>query len=191
MEKPTGEASPWRVLETRRVYDNPWIGVREHSVVNPSGKPGIYGTVHFKNLAIGIVPLDSSGFTWLVRQYRFPLSEYSWEIPEGGGPLDLDPLDSAKRELREETGLVAERWDLIQQVHLSNSVSDEKGLLYLARGLSQGPSAPEETELLEVRKLSLGEAWAMVEAGDITDSLSVIGLSAVRWGVGREYVDGR
>ena len=144
--------NPWTIKAERPVYDNKWIKVTEYDVLNPAGGKGIYGTVHFKNLAIGVLPLDEEGYTWLVGQYRFPLDAYSWEIPEGGGDPALPPIESARRELKEETGLVASEWTLIQEMHLSNSVSDERALVYLARGLEQGEATPEETEQLVVRR---------------------------------------
>ena len=170
------EVNPWTTLERKEIYDNNWINVNEHQVINPSGGPGIYGVVHFKNLAIGILPLDEHNNTWLVGQYRYPLQAYSWEIPEGGGPLGLDPLDSAKRELIEETGLAATDWTEIQRMHLSNSVSDELAIIYVARGLTMGVAAPEETEDLQLRKLPFEEAYQMVLDGTITDSMSVAAI---------------
>lgn len=158
------------------VYDNPWIRVTEYQVIRPSGNPGIYGVVHFKNLAIGVVPMDADGQLWLVGQYRYPLKAYSWEIPEGGGPLDVDPLISAQRELLEETGIRADRWDLILTMHLSNSVSDEQAFVYLATGLSYHDSQPEETEQLQLRRVSLDAAYADVVEGRITDSISVAAI---------------
>jgi len=170
------EVNPWTTLERKEIYDNNWINVNEHQVINPSGGPGIYGVVHFKNLAIGILPLDEHNNTWLVGQYRYPLQAYSWEIPEGGGPLGLDPLDGAKRELLEETGLTATDWTEIQRMHLSNSVSDELAIIYVARGLTMGIAAPEETEDLQLRKLPFEEAYQMVLDGSITDSMSVAAI---------------
>ncbi len=174
------EANPWKIRSSELRYDNPWISVTEHQVINPAGGPGIYGQVHFKNLAIGILVLDDQGNTWLVGQYRFPLGQYSWEIPEGGGPLGQDPLESAKRELREETGITANCWSEIQRIHLSNSVSDELGIIYLATDLTFGASSPEETEQLQVRKVPFTEAYRMVERGAITDSLAVAAILKVR-----------
>ncbi|KEQ29329.1 NUDIX domain-containing protein [Pedobacter antarcticus] len=168
--------NPWTTLESRLVYENNWIGLTEHQVINPSGGKGIYGQVSFKNLAIGILPVDDEMHTWLVGQYRYPLKAYSWEIPEGGGPLHLSPLDSAKRELQEETGLSADSWTEIQRLHLSNSVTDELAIVYLARGLTQGQAAPEDTEELVLRRLPLQEACTMAENGSITDSISVAAL---------------
>jgi ADP-ribose pyrophosphatase len=145
-------------------------------VINPAGGAGIYGEVHFKNLAIGILPLDEHHNTWLVGQYRYPLQAYSWEIPEGGGPLGTDPLDSAKRELLEETGLTAGSWQEIQRMHLSNSVSNELAIIYIASNLTQGEAEPEETEQLAIRKLPFAQAFDMVIRGEITDSMSVAAI---------------
>ncbi len=165
--------NPWTILSEEEKYNNAWIKITEYQVVNPSGNSGIYGTVHFKNHAIGIVPLDEEMNTYLVGQYRFPLNEYSWEIPEGGCPLDEERLVAAQRELLEETGLKAEHWQRILDVYLSNSVCDEAGTIYVATGLSQHEAVPEETEQLVVKKLPFDEAYAMVQKGEITDSLSV------------------
>src|ERR1700733_9400237 len=142
--------NPWTILSARQVYDNPWIGLTEYDVVNPNGGKGIYGKIHFKNLAIGVLPLDEQLNTWLVGQYRFPLNDYSWEIPEGGGNPEVEPVESAKRELREETGLIAHDWTPLLEMHLSNSVSDEKAIIFLARQLKQREPMPDETEHLVV-----------------------------------------
>lgn len=172
--------NPWKFLSGKTVYENPWIRIEEHDVINPSGGKGIYGKVHFRSKAMGIVPLDDSGNTWLVGQWRYPLNEYSWEIPEGGGALDDDPVVSASRELREETGLSAAKWTMIQRAHLSNSVSDEEGFIFLAEDLQEGKAELEETEAdLVVSKVPLAEAVTMVLDGRITDSLSVMGLLKV------------
>lgn len=173
-------SNPWTILAQKQVYDNKWIGITEFDVLNPNGGKGIYGKVHFKNIAIGILPLDEHLNTWLVGQYRFPLGEYSWEIPEGGGNPAVDPLESAKRELMEETGLVARQWTPIMEMHLSNSVSDEKAILFLARSLEQHQAMPEETEQLTVRKLPFEEAYRMVEKGLITDSMSIAAILKVK-----------
>lgn len=175
------ESNPWQVLAEKPVYDNKWINVTEYDVINPNGGKGIYGKVHFKNIAIGIVVLDEALNTYLVGQYRFAINEYSWEIPEGGGPLEMDPLDSAKRELLEETGLVAHDWTVLLKMHLSNSVSDEYSIIYLARQLEQYASMPEETEQLVVKKLPFEEAWKMVEQGKITDAMSVAAIQKIKW----------
>ena len=171
--------NPWKTLSSEEKYDNNWITVTEHQVINPSGGKGIYGEVHFKNLAIGILPLDDEHHTWLVGQYRYPLKAYSWEIPEGGGPLHTDPELSAKRELIEETGLVASKLTEIQRMHLSNSVSDELAIIYLAQDLQLGEAAPEETEDLQLIKVPFTKAVEMVMNGEITDSMSVAAILKV------------
>jgi 8-oxo-dGTP pyrophosphatase MutT (NUDIX family) len=168
--------NPWKTIATKSVYDNPWIKVTQSDVINPKGGKGIYGVVSFKNKAIGIVPVDDEGFTYLVGQYRYTLNEYSWEIPEGGGPLNEEPLEAAKRELKEETGMVATDWKMIGRIHTSNSVTDEEGFLYLATGLKAGDSEPEETEELLVKKVHLKAAVEMVMQNKITDSLSIAGI---------------
>jgi 8-oxo-dGTP pyrophosphatase MutT (NUDIX family) len=158
------------------VYENPWIRVEHHEVINPSGKEGIYGKTHFKNRAMAVIPVDAEGLTWLVGQYRYALNEYSWEIPMGGGPNDQDLLQSAKRELKEETGLIAAKWTLLMKIHTSNSVTDEVGYIYLAEDLTVGETEFEETELIQVKKLSFLEALDWVMQGKITDSISVAGI---------------
>lgn len=178
--KPSETENPWTTLNEQLVYDNPWIRVEEHQVVNPAGGKGIYGKVHFKNKAIGIIALDDDGNTWLVGQWRYPLNEWSWEIPEGGGLNSQAVLASARRELKEETGLTAATWTMIQRVHLSNSVSDEEGFLYLAEGLTEGEKELEETEAdMKVWKLPFAHALQLVLDGKITDSLSVTGILKV------------
>jgi ADP-ribose pyrophosphatase len=174
------EENPWKVNSEKVIYDNPWINLTEYQVTNPSGNPGIYGKVHFKNVAIGVFPLDDELNTYLVGQYRFVLGQYSWEMPEGGGPLDTDPLDSAKRELIEETGLKAQSWTELQRLHLSNSVSDELSIIYLARNLEQFEAEPEDTEQLIVHKLPFEEVYQMVCNGEITDAMTVAAVLKVR-----------
>lgn len=165
--------NPWKLLSSREVYDNPWINLTEYDVINPSGGRGIYGKVHFKNLAIGILALDENLNTWLVGQYRFALDQFSWEIPEGGGSIDINPLESAKRELLEETGITARKWQEIQRMHLSNSVSDELAIIYLAQDLEQGEAQPEETEELYIQYIPFEELYTRVMHGEITDAITV------------------
>jgi 8-oxo-dGTP pyrophosphatase MutT (NUDIX family) len=157
-------------------YDNPWIVVEHHDVITPGGGDGIYGVVRFKNIAIGIIPVDEEGGTWLVGQYRYPHAAYTWEIPEGGGRVGVDPLISAQRELAEEVGLRAKRWDLILEMDLSNSVTDERCLIYLARDLEVGESAPEETEELAIRRIPFQELYSGVVSGQYRDSLTIAGV---------------
>ncbi len=173
-------SNPWTTLSSREVYDNNWIHIEEHQVMNPAGGKGIYGKIHFKNKAIGIITLDENNNTWLVGQWRYPLNQWSWEIPEGGGPLHIDMLESAKRELKEETGIVANRWTMIQRVYLSNSVSDEECYLFLAEDLTYGENELEDTEAdMKVWRLPFDDALTMVLDGKITDSLSVMAILKV------------
>jgi len=167
------EKNPWKTLSTKQVYSNPWIDVTHRDVINPSGNNGIYGLVHFKNIAVGVIPLDQDYNTWIVGQYRYTINEYSWEIPEGGCPEDQDPLEAAKRELKEETGIIAQDWKAFQTLHTSNSVCDEKAILYIARDLSFTPPSPEETELLQVKKLQFEDLVKLVMIGKISDAMSV------------------
>ena len=184
MAETPDESNPWTTLGSRAIYENPWISVREDRVIRPDGQPGIYGVVHFRSRAIGVLPVDEGGRIWMVGQYRYTLGRYSWEIPEGGCPPGEPPEDAALRELREETGLEAERLEFLAASHLSNSVSDELGIIYRATGLTEGTYAPEGTERLAVRRMDWDEVWGMLHNGTITDSMSVIALlhEAVRRG---------
>jgi 8-oxo-dGTP pyrophosphatase MutT (NUDIX family) len=169
-------SNPWTRRGTRLVYDNPWITVREDEVIRPDGQPGIYGVVHFKHRAVGVLAVEEDGSIWLVGQYRYPLEAYSWEIPEGGCSETETPEAAAARELREETGLVAGRLERLGVMHLSNSVSDEWGVVFRATGLTSGSADPEGSERLDVKRVAFREAMAMLERGEITDSLSVMAL---------------
>jgi 8-oxo-dGTP pyrophosphatase MutT (NUDIX family) len=169
-------SNPWQTVARRFVYENPWIRVREDQVIRPDGLPGIYGVVEFKNRAVGVLPVDHDGSIWLVGQYRYPLQAYSWEIPEGGSPDSESAEATAIRELREETGLLAGRMELVLTSHLSNSVSDELGYLFRATELTHGANDPEGTERIAVRRFEWDLAWRMLKSGEITDSLSVMAL---------------
>lgn len=175
------DKNPWKIIKQEPVYDNPWIQVQHFNVKTPSGKEGIYGKVHFKNIAIGIIPLDQDLNTWIVGQYRFPLEQYSWEIPEGGGLIGNNVLDSAKRELEEECGIIAHQWTPILNMHLSNSVSDELGHIFIAQKLAFTQANPEECEELQVKKIPFNQLFDMVMNGEITDSLSVAGVLKLKF----------
>lgn len=173
------QIGPWQRLTSECRYENPWIQVFHEDVITPGNTPGIYGRVHFRGTAIGIIPVDDQGNTWLVGQYRYTLDEYSWEIPMGGCPAGEEPLVAARRELAEETGLRASEWKQIQKLHTSNSITDECGLVFLAQGLEQGEMALEPSEDITVKKLPLEQAVQWVMDGKITDAISVAGLLLV------------
>lgn len=176
MSSSKNRTNPWQTLTTKTVYDNPWIQLQHHDVMNPAGKPGIYGKVCFKSQAVGIIPVDDEGNTWLVGQHRYTLNAWSWEIPMGGSPLGEDPEQTALRELEEETGLHANRMRQILHLHTSNSITDEAGYVFLAQGLHSSVQALEDTEDIELLKLPLTEAIAMAQDGRITDAMSIAGL---------------
>lgn len=168
--------NPWRTLATRVVYENPWIRVREDDVLRPDGKPGIYGVVETR-LATGVVALTDDDEVYLVGQYRYPLDCYSWEIIEGGSDEGESALDAAIRELREEAGLEAEHWEeLGPEIHLTNCHSNERGYLFLARGLRDVGASPDGTEELALKKLPLEQALRMVDTGEITDAMTIMAL---------------
>ena len=166
----------WRRKSKEKKYSNNWIDVEHHEVINPNGGEGIYGVVRFKNLAIGVIPIDDEGNTWIVGQHRYPQNKFSWEIPEGGGPLAIDPVESARRELKEEVGLEAENYEMFLEMDLSNSVSDEVAYIYKATGLTKVDVDPDDTEELVIKKLPFSEVVQMVMNGDITDAMSVAGI---------------
>lgn len=171
--------NPWKKIGEKLIYDNPWISLTEFDVITPAGTQSIYGKVHFKNIAIGVIAIDSDDHTYLVGQYRFPLDEYSWEIPEGGCPEGTNWLATAKRELKEETGFEAGKWTEILKMHVSNSVSDEFAVVYVAQDLVAGEAEPEETEDLKMIKIPFKEAVNWVMEGKITDSISVAAI--LKW----------
>ena len=174
------EQNPWQIVDEQLVYDNKFISLTHYNVINPSGNNGIYGKVHFKNIAVGVIPIDSEGNTYLVGQFRFTLNQYSWEIPEGGCPFDEEPLVGAQRELLEETGLISKKWQLLGTAHLSNSVSDEIAIFYLATNLTQAQAQPEDTEQLQIKKVHISKVFEMIQKGEITDALSVLALQKVQ-----------
>lgn len=168
--------NPWKTLNKKEIYENPWIRLEHHDVLTPRNTAGIYGCVHFKNTAVGIIPYDECGNTWLVGQFRYTLNAYSWEIPMGGCPIGTDPEAGAHRELLEETGLDCRSLTKILTLHTSNSVTDEIAYVYLARELTQKEVQFDDTEQIEIQKLPLDHAFDWALNGRITDAISVAGL---------------
>ena len=170
---------PWIRRSRRLAYDNPWITIWHDEVDRPDGSPGVYGVVHFSNLAVGAVVLDDADRVLLVGQHRYALDEYTWEIPEGGVPVGESPLDGARREVREETGVEADDWRELVRFQLSNSVSDEVGVIFAARARSHGVAAPEPTEELAIRWVPLDDVLAMIDDGRLSDAITIMGLQRI------------
>ncbi len=174
------DSNPWQILKKETTYENNWVKVIHHEVLKPNQEPGVYGVVDFKNIAVGIIPLDEFGYTWLVGQYRFPIQEYSWEIPEGGCLKGHEaPIDAARRELLEEVGLIAHNWSEMGTIHTSNSVCNEVGYYFLAENLTHVESSPEDTEILKIQRVHLKKAVEMVLNNEITDSISIAAILKV------------
>lgn len=168
---------PWTITAQRQVYDNPWVTVSEYDVIRPDGAPGLYGVLEPKHLAVGVAPIYPNGDTLLVGQYRFAIDRHSWECPEGGAPMDVDPLEAAGRELAEETGCTAEHWLELHRLAVSNSVTSEWAVGYLAWGLTDGEPDREGSEAdMIVKRLPFHEAHAMAMSGEITDAFSILML---------------
>src|SRR4051812_12263790 len=170
---------PWRRRRRRDAYANPWITIWHDEVQRPDGSDGIYGVVHFANRAVGAVVLDDADRVLLVGQHRYTLDAYSWEIPEGGVPAGETAVDGVRRELLEETGVTADGWRELVRFHLSNSITDEGGVVFAARAVAHGAASPDPTEELAVRWVPFGEALAMVRDGRIADAITIIGLQAL------------
>lgn len=166
----------WKKISFKSIFESKWIRLDQYDVIDPSGNDSIYNVVHFKNLAVGCIPIDEEGYIYLVGQWRFPFEKYSWEIPLGGADFNLDPLEECKRELKEETGIEAGEWQELLRSDLSNSVTDETSIIYVCKNLTLGQSNPEETEKLQLKKIKLEDALKMVMDGSITDSLSMMAI---------------
>jgi len=175
------EKNPWKTQNAEIMYESAWIKINKCNVLNPAGNTAIYSWVHFKNLAIGIVPIDKLKNIWLVGQFRYPINQYSWEIPEGGGEIGVAPEESAKRELREETGIEAKNITELMRMHLSNSATDELSITYLATGLHFNEPEPEESEVLQIKKIPLQQAFNLVMSGEITDAITVAAIQRLKW----------
>jgi 8-oxo-dGTP pyrophosphatase MutT (NUDIX family) len=172
----TTESNPWRRVSRRVAYENPWIEILHDDVIRPDGKPGIYGVVHFRHLAIGVVPMDAQDRVLLVGQFRYTMDHYSWEVPEGGGGFDEDPEAAARRELVEETGYRGGKWRELCRAELSNSVTDEAAIMFVATDLEAGEATPEGTEQIQMRWVPFDEAMAMIRRGEIRDVMTIFAL---------------
>lgn len=174
------ETNPWKTLSSKIVYKNPWITVREDSVIRPDGARGIYSVVETR-IAAGVVAMTPEKQIYLVGQYRYATNNYSWEIIEGGSDKTEDPMVTAKRELQEEAGLIANTWvPLGSKLHLTNCHSSEVAYLYLATDLKETKATPEGTEVLKIKTVPFEEALRMAMDGSITDAMSIIALHRIR-----------
>lgn len=167
--------SPWRTLDAREVYRNPWMTVTEYQVVRPDGQPGIYGVVDPGDNA-AIVALDAEERVTLVGEFVYPVQVYCWMIPSGYAERGEDPLAAAKRELAEEAGLEAREWTALGAYYLSNGISTQTSYAFLARDLLGVTARPEGTEVLTLRSMPLAEARAMCLRNEIRDAPSVLAL---------------
>ncbi len=168
--------TPWIPGDERVAFESAWITVSDQIATAPTGRPARYGLVRFKNLAIAVLPIHDDGTVTLVGQHRFPLGDYSWELPEGGSPLGEDPLDGAKRELAEETGLAAKDWREIMRAQLSNSITDERMIGYIATGLGPAESGrhqADDTEAIALVRAPFREALDAAVGGYLPDMLTV------------------
>ncbi len=163
----------WQKVRGEVVFETKWIRVERHDVIAPTGKPALYGLAFFQNRAIVVLPLFDDGTVPLVGQMRYSIDAYSWEIPEGGAPLDEDPRDGAVRELREETGLIAADLREILHMDLSNSVTDEACVCYLATGLSQAETEPDDTEHFDYARVPFSHLLKAVINGQVRDAITI------------------
>ncbi len=167
----------WKKHSSRSVYENDWMQVFEDEVINPGGGRNLYGHVHFKNLAVAIVALDSDDNTWLVGQSRYTLGEFSWELPMGGAPLAEPPLSAAKRELAEETGLVANSIVKLGKLFQAYGYANQSVHIFLALDLTAGePSLEAEEEGLITQTFTRDQCNSMMMDGRMTDLASVAAL---------------
>jgi 8-oxo-dGTP pyrophosphatase MutT (NUDIX family) len=172
-------SNPWRRLASHEAHANPWFRVRHDRVVRPDGQEGDWYVVEGAANA-GVVAVDAAGAVCLVGEWAYPVEAFSWAIPSGGVEGDETPLAAAQRELREETGLTAARWDSLGSFYLSQGLSTQVSHLYLATELRQGAAAPEGTEALSLARVPLAEAWARACRGELRDSVTLVGLAWAR-----------
>lgn len=168
--------NPWKKLSSEIVYKNKWYSVRRDLVITPNGQPGEYNVVDEPD-AVFIVAMDEDKSIYLIGTYRYTTDMYSIEVPAGntdGG----DPLQAAKRELQEETGLRAEKWISLGRFQAENGKTNSFGHVFLAEELQDTKEHDQKAEgITSTQKVSLTEALAMIKDGRITDCQSVAAIS--------------
>lgn len=175
---PAWDADPparpaWKSDGETTEFENPWMRITSHPATAPTGAPATYVVMRPKNLAAGVLPVHADGTVTLVGQARFPLANYSWEMPEGGAPYDEDPLEGAKRELAEEAGLAAKTWREVLRMELSNSVTDERAIAWLAWDLSEVETAPDPTEVIALVRVPFMALMREIDRGAVRDAFTV------------------
>lgn len=170
------DGNPWTVRAVTQPFANDWFRIDSHAVVHPGGAEGVYSVIRARRLAVGVLPIEADGSVHLVGQWRFPLARYSWEMPEGGADPGEDARACAARELAEETGMTAAALTPILEMDMSNSLSDERAVIFLALGLTPGEARPEATEVLKRRRAPFLDALALAADGRIRDSMTVAAL---------------
>lgn len=163
----------WRGETEETVFENPWMRLSRHRVIAPTGNAADYTVMRPKSVATGVLPIHDDGTVVLVGQQRFALANYSWEMPEGGAPLDEDPFDGVRRELAEEAGLAAASWAPALTMELSNSITTELAHTWIAWDLSPVPVAPDPTEVIAVARVPFGDLLDEIGRGTVKDAMTV------------------
>lgn len=177
MTLPQG-SNPYSVLSSELIHQRPYVRFYKDMVhVREVDKDYSYMAV---DDSVGIVALNGKGEVVLVGQWRYPIKEYHWEIPAGMSEAGESPLENAKRELMEEAGVSAAKWTVLGSYQMDASKMRQQNTLFLAEDLTVGDNAPMEDEKIERLWLPLDEAIRLVEAGEIRDGLTVIGLLKVQ-----------
>jgi 8-oxo-dGTP pyrophosphatase MutT (NUDIX family) len=170
------EDNPWTTLSTEPRFEDDFVRVDDHRVINPAGREANYGVVHFKNIGLRILPVDAEGQTFLVGQYRYGADYFSWEFPAGNQDPGEDSRDGAKRELREEIGQIATEWLDLAEIVPSGSITDQRERSYVAWDLHKAEQDLDEQEAIRVKRLPFAEAVRMAVSGEIRDAGSIVAL---------------
>lgn len=178
--------SDWKTLSTRIAYENPYTYVEESEVINPAGQKTVYGVMKSKADGVYIVPIDSDSNTYLTKQYRYTTKQNSWEIASGRVD-ENDFLLAAKRELHEETGLVAKTFTELGTITPANGICSFHEKIFLAEDLTVTDDQLDQADgILDAMKLPLEEAIAMAMNGKITCPQTIAALF-----MAREYIRSR